>query len=103
MSFFFKRIAICNRLKDKPTNYLKRLYFDAISYSKPALDSLLGFVDSDNIMFGTDNPFFPPLHESDILNAKWPSTFKVYETLATLPVSMQNKIKFENAQKIFRI
>jgi hypothetical protein len=28
-------------------------------------------------MFGTDNPFFPPLGVKDISSASWPSTEKV--------------------------
>ena len=70
--------TIANRLKFKPTEYLKRLYYDNVSYSKPALDNLMAFVDEEKIMFGTDNPFFPPLGEKDIFTAKWPSTVKVH-------------------------
>lgn len=93
--------AIAHRLLEKPTDYLKRFYFDSIAYSKPALGALLGLVDENKIMFGTDNPFFPPLGVEDIVSAKWPSTVKVFETMASLPEATQKKIRFENAAKLF--
>jgi hypothetical protein len=34
-------VAIANRLQDKPSEYLKRMYFDAVSYGTPALTSLV--------------------------------------------------------------
>jgi len=34
-------------------------------------------VGEDRIVFGTDNPFFPPLGASDVTVAEWPSTKKV--------------------------
>jgi hypothetical protein len=42
--------AICNRLQAPPSEYLKRMYFDAVSYSTPALQSLISQVGEDRIM-----------------------------------------------------
>ena len=76
-------IAIAKKLRHAPSEYFKRLYFDAISYNTPALEALVKMVHTythththiltrltagwcgaqvggDRIMFGTDNPFFPP-------------------------------------------
>ena len=57
------------------------MYFDAVSYSTPALQALITQVGRDRIMFGTDNPFFPPLGVPDIGAASWPSTEQVYTTI----------------------
>jgi len=73
--------AIANRLEKDPSEYLKKMYFDAVSYSTPALQALITQVGRDRIMFGTDNPFFPPLGVPDIAAASWPSTEQVYTTI----------------------
>lgn len=46
-------VAIANRLHHQPSDYLKRMYFDAISYDSTALEGLMKLVGSDRIMFGT--------------------------------------------------
>ena len=95
----YLKTAIANRLQEEPSAYLKRMYFDAVSYSTPALESLITQVGADRIMFGTDNPFFPPLDQD--INAEWPSTVKVYKTLEELStVGARQKILITNAQKI---
>lgn len=97
--------AIANRLQHKPTDYLKRMYFDAIAYHTPALQSLISLVGEDCIMFGTDNPFFPPPGEADVTKPglEWPSTKKVYTTMQPLPIPLQEKIISGNAKRIFNI
>ena len=92
--------AISHRLKEKPSEYIKRLYFDSIAYSKPALGALMGFVDEDRLMFGTDNPFFPPLGVPDICTAVWPSTAKVYQTMEDLSEETKKKILYQNAENL---
>lgn len=39
-------LAIANRIQQEPSWYLKKMYFDAISYSTPALQSLIDQVAS---------------------------------------------------------
>ena len=58
---------------------MKKMYFDAVSYGTPALTSLIEMVGDDRIMFGTDNPFFPPdvSGDKDVTDMQWPSTIKV--------------------------
>lgn len=83
---------------------MKKMYYDAVSYGTPALKTLIEQVGDDKIMFGTDNPFFPPLGTDDILSATWPSTARVYETISGLGnKTTQNKILTQNAKKIFQI
>jgi predicted TIM-barrel fold metal-dependent hydrolase len=95
--------TIANRLEHTPTDYLKRMYFDAISYSTPALQHLIQLVGEDRIMFGTDNPFFPPMDvpADQVSSAEWPSTTKVWTTLGDLDTNTQSKIVRQNAIKLF--
>lgn len=77
------------------------MYFDAISYGTPALQSLIQQVGEDRIMFGTDNPFFPPVGAKDVTRAEWPSTVKVMTTLDGLNNEQQKqKILNGNAKAI---
>lgn len=99
-------IAISNRLQKKPSDYLGQLYYDAISYNSSSLNLLIDHVGEDRIMFGTDNPFFPP--PSSTMNngcssELWPSTMKVYETMKVMPLKRQEKIAYENAKFILNL
>jgi predicted TIM-barrel fold metal-dependent hydrolase len=80
------------------------MYFDAISYDKIALESLVKMVGSDRIMFGTDNPFFPPLNVPDITKASWPSTVKVQDCIQSLGnQNERDRISYLNAKNLFKI
>ncbi|WP_338603081.1 amidohydrolase family protein [Sulfolobus tengchongensis] len=48
---------IRGRIKRKPSEYLKEIYYDSIVFSKEALDHLIKFAGNDHVMFGTDYPF----------------------------------------------
>ncbi|KAJ3212142.1 hypothetical protein HDU67_004012 [Dinochytrium kinnereticum] len=52
---------VASRLAHPPSSYLKRFYYDAVSYHPAALNCAAELVGADRLMFGTDNPFFPPL------------------------------------------
>lgn len=94
-------------LQHAPSTYFKRLYFDAISYNGPALQSLIDQVGEDRIVFGTDNPFFPPPGvPSDTVAdglADWPSTRKVQAVLAALSPTRRTKILSGNAADILKL
>lgn len=101
-------IAVSNRLQHAPTHYFERMYFDAIAYSKPSMNCILEFAGEDKIMFGTDNPFFPPPGEGSMnadgsSDSLWPSTMKVYDVMSHLPVETQQKICSTNASRILRL
>lgn len=51
---------LVGKLQHMPSDYLRRMYYDGISYHYPTLDCAAQMVGSDRIMFGTDHPFFPP-------------------------------------------
>lgn len=96
--------AIANKLNKAPSEYMKKFYFDAISYDPTILQSLINLVGPDRIMFGTDNPFFPPLHAGDINTATWPSTVKVQQSIGSLAnVAHRDQISFGNAAKLFQL
>jgi aminocarboxymuconate-semialdehyde decarboxylase len=49
--------VVANKLPHAPTYYLKKIYYDALSYHEPAVACTTKFVGADQMMFGTDNPF----------------------------------------------
>jgi len=54
------------------------------------MNALIGHVGADRVVFGTDNPFFPPPESisgsftGDICTVPWPSTLKVFKTIENL-------------------
>jgi aminocarboxymuconate-semialdehyde decarboxylase len=46
----------CTRIKDMPTAYLKRLYFDSLVYTSHQLEYLVEQYGADHILMGTDYP-----------------------------------------------
>jgi aminocarboxymuconate-semialdehyde decarboxylase len=52
---FPKRITV--KLRKKPTEYLKDLYYDALIFTPEALRHLVANVGSSQIVLGTDYPY----------------------------------------------
>jgi aminocarboxymuconate-semialdehyde decarboxylase len=99
-------VSIATRLQHAPSHYFRQLYFDAISYNPIALQALVDMVGADRIMFGTDNPFFPPpgqpLDAAGVSSTPWPSTVKVYDGIQALTSKRtQQKILIQNARNLF--
>jgi aminocarboxymuconate-semialdehyde decarboxylase len=46
----------CEHLKEMPTTYLKRLYFDALVYTQHQLEYLVAQYGADHVLMGTDYP-----------------------------------------------
>jgi predicted TIM-barrel fold metal-dependent hydrolase len=77
------------------------------------MDCLIKFVGQDRIMFGTDNPFFPPpptkgsaaptIDEHGKSAVQWPSTMKVYKTMQHLDGASQEMILRSNAMRILNL
>jgi len=78
-------------LTKPPSEYLKKLYFDAITYHSPGLNCSIEFAGIYNLMFGTDHPF--SISDPECL----------YDSMSHLSQEMQDSIKFGNAQRIFNI
>lgn len=95
-------IALANKLRKAPSEYLKDMYFDAIAYTPQNLQALISLVGLDRLMFGTDNPFFPPPGHKGTDPVVWPSTAKVFQTIDQLPLSEADKERIVrgNAAKI---
>lgn len=96
-------LAISKRLEHAPSVYLKRFYYDAIAYHAPALQCLLDFVGPEQVVFGTDNPFFPPDvdgGDAELREADWPSTLSNYEAMVDMDARVQSAILRENAEKL---
>jgi aminocarboxymuconate-semialdehyde decarboxylase len=56
----------------------KNIYLDAVVYSEVGLSAAIQASGEDRVMFGTDNPFFPPLEDS---GGKWASVETNYEAI----------------------
>ncbi len=48
--------AECRQVAERPSWYLRRLYYDTISYHPPAIRLLVETVGPDRVVFGTDYP-----------------------------------------------
>lgn len=46
----------CEKLKEMPGTYLRRLYFDSLVYTHPQLEFLVAQYGADHILVGTDYP-----------------------------------------------
>jgi aminocarboxymuconate-semialdehyde decarboxylase len=46
----------CEKIREMPTTYLKRLYFDALVYTDHQLEYLVAQYGADHILMGTDYP-----------------------------------------------
>ena len=75
----------------KPTDYLRHIYYDCITYDSRALQYLISIVGADRIMFGTD----------------WPhQVFDTSGALANtelLPADQCAAIRADNAMRVFGI
>ncbi len=69
-----------NKLKLKPSEYLKKLYYDAVIYHTPAMKMVHELVGCDTMMFGTDHPFFPPSQGTCFLH------LNIYLTSSLYPI-----------------
>ena len=50
-------------IEHPPSHYLKKVYFDTVSYHLPALQCALDTMGADHMLFGTDAPPLTPLKE----------------------------------------
>lgn len=90
---------VCNRLNKKPSDYLKSLYYDAVNYHAPGLKCLHDLVGRDRVMFGTDNPFFPPLDG----NGRWASVDNNLDAIAQVFGPNDQDVLSQNAIRILNL
>eukprot|EP00742_Colponemidia_sp_Colp-10_P002030 GILJ01002167.1.p1 GENE.GILJ01002167.1~~GILJ01002167.1.p1 ORF type:complete len:381 (+),score=44.77 GILJ01002167.1:160-1143(+) len=90
---------VASKLKKTPSEYLSQLYYDAVVYQESGLRSAIALAGKDNIMFGTDNPFFRPVE----MDKPWYSVTTNYDAIARLDNSTQVKIRRGNAARVLNI
>ena len=81
-----------NKITRKPSEYLKMFYFDTIIHSTEALDYLIKLVGPERVMVGSDYPF-------DM------GSYQFNDLLKKINISEvdRNKIKSENAMRLFQV
>jgi aminocarboxymuconate-semialdehyde decarboxylase len=77
------------RMKRKPTDYLRHIHYDCITYDPGALKYLISVVGADRVMFGTDWP-----HQVHDTRGSLANT-------AALPKSECDAIRSGNARRVF--
>ena len=79
------------RMTASPTDYLRRIWYDCITYDLGALRYLISVVGPDRVLFGTDWP-----HQVHDVAGSLANT-------AALPPDQRDAIRGENAQQLFRL
>ena len=80
------------KITNKPSEYLKKFYFDTILHSSEALNYLINLVGPDQIMVGSDYPFDMGSYQfNDLLDE------------INISEADRKKIKSENAKKLFQV
>ncbi|TPX33681.1 aminocarboxymuconate-semialdehyde decarboxylase [Synchytrium microbalum] len=95
--------VVKTRLKHPPSRYLRKLYYDAVVYHPSGVAATVDFLGGcENMMFGTDNPFFPPLNESPS-TTRWESVDTNLSAISSAlgDVKEQEMVLGGNAMRIF--
>jgi aminocarboxymuconate-semialdehyde decarboxylase len=79
------------KIKARPSEYLKRLYYDCITYHPGALQYLISIVGADRVLFGTDYP-----HQVHDMTGAMQYT-------AMLPPDQCQAIREGNTRRIFKL
>ena len=82
-------IASRRRMRRKPTDYLRHIYYDCITYDPRALQYLISIVGAERVMFGTDWPH--QVHD----------TKGAFANTAGLPQAQADAIRSGNARRVF--
>ncbi len=77
------------QMKRKPTDYLRHIYYDSITYDLRPLQYLISVVGHEHVMFGTDWPHW--VHD----------TKGAFAHTAALPEAQMHAIRSRNAERIF--
>jgi aminocarboxymuconate-semialdehyde decarboxylase len=77
------------RMQRKPTEYLRHIYYDSITYDVRPLEYLISVVGADRVMLGTDWPH--QVHD----------TKGAFANTASLPEGAMKAIRSENARRVF--
>ena len=89
LDLFELRLAEQDRaIQGKPSDYLRSLYYDAVSFDPESLALLLAVADPGRVMFGTDYP-----HPTDVPRLK--------QQVESLNTSRRVAISSKNAEALF--
>jgi aminocarboxymuconate-semialdehyde decarboxylase len=84
-------LASRRQMKRKPTDYLRHIYYDSITYNLGALQYLISVVGHEHVMFGTDWPHW--VHD----------TQGAFANTAQLPPEQMKAVRAGNAARLFGI
>ena len=84
-------IASRRKIKARPSEYLKRIWYDCITYHPAALRFLIEIVGAERVLFGTDYP-----HQVHDMKGSMANT-------AALPGDVCGAIREGNARAVFRL
>ena len=79
------------RMQRTPTDYLRHIYYDSITYDLRALSYLISVVGADHVMLGTDWPH--QVHD----------TKGAFANTARLPEDQTRAVRGANAQRVFTL
>ena len=82
-------LSVRRQMKRKPTDYLRHIYYDCITYDPGALRYLISVVGADHVMFGTDWPHW--VHD----------TKGSFANTAALPQDQCVALRSGTAQRVF--
>jgi aminocarboxymuconate-semialdehyde decarboxylase len=77
------------QMKRKPTDYLRHIYYDSITYDLRSLRYLIEIVGAERVMFGTDWPHW--VHD----------TRGAFANTAQLPQKQMDSVRSGNAARVF--
>ena len=91
IDMFFQAETLAKlKITELPSEFLKRIYYDAVLYDQGALDLCINLAGPEKVLFGTDFPM-----PCDIP--------KLYELVETRPAEEAAAIKGGNAVKMFNL
>jgi aminocarboxymuconate-semialdehyde decarboxylase len=82
-------LASRRQMKRKPTDYLRHIYYDSITYDLRSLKYLIEIVGAEHVMFGTDWPHW--VHD----------TKGAFANTAQLPEGQMKAVRSANATRVF--
>ena len=81
------------KIKHKPSHYLKKMYFDTVTYHAPAARLVLDTVGADHVLYGSDAPPLTSLK---------PRAIKLIEDL-NLPEREREAVFWRNAASLLKL
>jgi len=81
------------KIKHPPSHYLKKMYFDSVTYHVPAARLIIDTVGADHVLYGSDAPPLTSLK---------PRAIKVVEDLA-LPQRERDAVFWRNAAQLLKL